>query len=281
MSRRITTLVGLVVAAIGGTIGIHYRRDMAVAYGRIASGSRLIETRCGPIEYAEAGKGRPVLIVHGAGGGFDQGIAFGADLARRGLRTIAMSRFGYLRTPMPADASAAAQATAHVCLLDALGIESAAVIGASAGAPSAMQMAVRYPDRVGALVLAVPATYVPRPGNLPPLTTPRGTEFLFSTALRSDFVFWTARHVMPNTLLRAILATPPADLRTVSHAEHIPNARFVGYATGGHIWAGHQEELLREIVSFLEGHLAPVVSRPAVTATAPRRARRDELITMR
>ena len=101
MSRRITTLVGLVVAAIGGTIGIHYRRDMAVAYGRIASGSRLIETRCGPIEYAEAGKGRPVLIVHGAGGGFDQGIAFGADLARRGLRTIAMSRFGYLRTPMP------------------------------------------------------------------------------------------------------------------------------------------------------------------------------------
>src|SRR5687768_8878805 len=222
-----------------------------------------------------------LFIVHGAGGGFDQGIAFGADLARRGLRTIAMSRFGYLRTPMPADASAAAQATAHVCLLDALGIESAAVIGASAGAPSAMQMAVRYPDRVGALVLAVPATYVPRPGNLPPLTTPRGTEFLFSTALRSDFVFWTARHVMPNTLLRAILATPPADLRTVNHAEHIPNARFVGYATGGHIWAGHQEELLTEIVSFLEGHLAPVVSRPDVTATAPRRARRDELMTMR
>jgi membrane protease YdiL (CAAX protease family) len=41
----------------------------------------------------------------------------------------------YLGTPMPADASAAAQADAHVCLLDALGIAKAAVMGGSAGAP--------------------------------------------------------------------------------------------------------------------------------------------------
>jgi pimeloyl-ACP methyl ester carboxylesterase len=52
-----------------------------------------------------------------------------------------MSRFGYLRTPLPADASAAAQADAHACLLDALGIRRAAIVGASAGAPSAMQFA--------------------------------------------------------------------------------------------------------------------------------------------
>ena len=71
-----------------------------------------------------------------------------------------MSRFGYLRTPMPVDASAAAQADAHVCLLDALGIRRAAVMGGSAGAPSALQMAIRHPDRVSALVLrqaALPA----------------------------------------------------------------------------------------------------------------------------
>jgi pimeloyl-ACP methyl ester carboxylesterase len=58
---------------------------------------------------------------------------------------IAMSRFGHLRTPMPADASALAQAEAHVCLLDALGIPRAAVMGGSAGAPSALQMAIRHP----------------------------------------------------------------------------------------------------------------------------------------
>ena len=54
----------------------------------------------------------------GSGGGHDQGMAFAAKLANNGIRVIAMSRFGYLRTPMPADASATAQADAHVCLLD-------------------------------------------------------------------------------------------------------------------------------------------------------------------
>jgi len=82
----------------------------------------LLETRCGPIEYQEAGQGVPLLVVHGSGGGHDQGMAFARPLARRGIRVIAMSRFGYLRTPMPADASVPAQADAHVCLLDALGM---------------------------------------------------------------------------------------------------------------------------------------------------------------
>jgi hypothetical protein len=59
----------------------------------------------------------PVLVVHGAGGGFDQGLHFGAPLAAKGFQVIAMSRFGYLRTPLPAEASAAAQADGHVCLL--------------------------------------------------------------------------------------------------------------------------------------------------------------------
>ena len=63
----------------------------------------------------------PLLAVHGSGCGHDQGIAFASPLARQGIRVIAMSRFGYLRTPTPADASVAAQADAHVCLLDALG----------------------------------------------------------------------------------------------------------------------------------------------------------------
>ena len=99
----------------------------------------MLTTRCGPIKYQEAGTGVPLLAVHGSGGGHDQGIAFAGTLASQGTRVIAMSRFGYLRKPMPADACAAAQADAHVCLLDALGIPKAAVMGGSAGAPSALR----------------------------------------------------------------------------------------------------------------------------------------------
>ena len=51
------------------------------------------------------------------------------------------------RTAMPVDASPAAQADAHLALMDALGIDRAVVLGVSAGAPSAMQLALRHPDR--------------------------------------------------------------------------------------------------------------------------------------
>ena len=34
-------------------------------------------------------------------------------------------------------------------------------------------------------------------------------------------------------------------------ADHIPGARFVGYETGGHLWVGHQGEVVGEVVGFL------------------------------
>jgi pimeloyl-ACP methyl ester carboxylesterase len=55
----------------------------------------------------------------------------------------------------------------------------------------------------------VPAAYVPRAGGAPSLKTPPGTEFLFDTALRSDFLFWAAIRLAPRTAIGSILATPP------------------------------------------------------------------------
>ena len=179
----------------------------------------MIATRCGPIEYQEAGTGVPLLAVHGSGGGYDQGMAFAGALAQRGIRVIAMSRFGYLRTPMPADASAAAQADAHVCLLDALGITRAAVVGGSAGAPSALQMAIRHPDRVSALVLLVPLAYKPptQADSAPPL--PPWVERTMMRLIGSDFLFWAALHVARDPLIKVVLATPPELLDPASASE--------------------------------------------------------------
>ena len=130
---RRAVLIALALAAVSAALLVKWRfdGDMRRARAHAAQGSLLLATRCGPIEYQEAGAGVPLLAVHGSGGGHDQGMAFAAALASRGIRVIAMSRFGYLRTPMPSDASAAAQADAHVCLLDALGIPKAAVMGGS------------------------------------------------------------------------------------------------------------------------------------------------------
>lgn len=220
-------LTGLLVAGLVALVAVSYQRDLRQARERVATGSQVADTPCGPIEYAVAGEGRPVLVVHGAGGGYDQGLTFAAPLAAGGFRVIAMSRFGYLRTPLPADASAAAQADAHACLLDALNIRRASIIGASAGAPSSMQFALRHPDRTAALVLLVPAAYVPRPGGAPPMKTPPGTQFLFDTALRSDFLFWVAPRVARDTVIRALLATPPALVEAASPEEKARVAQLI------------------------------------------------------
>ena len=196
-----------------------FERDLAAARARAAHGGVLIQTRCGPIEYQEAGAGVPLLAVHGSGGGHDQGMAFAAPLAPHGIRVIAMSRFGYLRTPMPADASAAAQAEAHVCLLDALGIAKAAVMGGSAGAPSALQMALRHPDRVSALVLLVPLAYKPPTQADSALPMPAWVERLMMRMISSDFLFWAGLHVARDSLIKLVLATPPGLLTTASPPE--------------------------------------------------------------
>jgi pimeloyl-ACP methyl ester carboxylesterase len=316
MQTRRLGFAALALAAAATAVGYGlYRRDLAAALAGLAGASELVTTPCGPIEYATSGAGPPVLIVHGAGGGFDQGLAFGGPLVARGYRVIATSRFGYLRTPLPVDASAAAQADAHACLLDALGVERAAVVCISAGAPSALQLALRHPERVGALVLTVPAAFVPRPGGAASVRTPSGTQRLFGTALRWDFAFWSIRHVAPSVMIRALLGTPPElvaraeapermrveaildsifpiserrlgllnDALVTTHleryplesisaptltisvaddlygtydaarymAEQIPHARFVGYTEGGHVFVGHEADVMSIIADFV------------------------------
>jgi pimeloyl-ACP methyl ester carboxylesterase len=209
--RRFARAAVFAIAVLAGTslavVWRHYRADISDARKRV-SASRIANTPCGQIEYSIVGEGPPVLVIHGAGGGFDQGQDLGEPLAHAGFRVIAMSRFGYLRTPVPEDASADAQARAHACLLDTLGIGRVAVMGASAGAPSATQFALRYPERTTRLVLLVPGLYAPRPEGVPSVTPPQGIRFVAASILESDFLMWAAIHAAPETMSQIVLGTP-------------------------------------------------------------------------
>jgi pimeloyl-ACP methyl ester carboxylesterase len=203
-------IIGAVVAALAAAT-YFYQRDIRRARARITTGSQIAQTACGAIEYAEVGDGPPVLVVHGAGGGFDQGLDFAGPLAERGFRVIAMSRFGYLRTPLPADATPAAQADAHACLLDALHVPRAAVAGISAGGPSTLQFAIRHPERTTALVLVVPGAYRPASADAPRIAPASGAAaFLRDTTLRLDFLFWAWIRLAPESVTRVLLGTDPA-----------------------------------------------------------------------
>jgi len=218
--RRNVLIIVCVVAGLATLSYAWFRRDVAGAWERVATGSRVVTTPCGPIEYAERGQGPAVLVIHGAGGGFDQGMDLVGDgVEQAGFRVIAPSRFGYLRTPLPADASVIAQARAHACLLDALGLQRAAVIGVSAGGPSALQFALLFPQRTQALVLLVPAVFSLDPSHQPTARATPLSMFLFDTALRSDFLFWAGTRVAPGLFTRGVLGTPPAVVQRASAGE--------------------------------------------------------------
>jgi 2-hydroxy-6-oxonona-2,4-dienedioate hydrolase len=215
---RLTAAV-LVLGAAAWWVHARFERDLTQAAAQAALGSTVVATRCGPIEVQEAGEGIPLLMIHGSGGGHDQGMAWAQPLTQQGVRVIAMSRFGYLRTPRPADASPEAQADAHVCLLDELGIDKAAVMGVSAGGPSALQTAIRHPERVSALVLVVPIAY--KPGTVadsaPPV--PDNKDALLLRLLGSDFLFWAGLHVARDQVFAHVLATPPELIAAASAQE--------------------------------------------------------------
>jgi pimeloyl-ACP methyl ester carboxylesterase len=178
-----------------------FRRDIHAARERLqGKGSQVIETACGPIEYATYGEGTPVLVVHGIFGGFDQGLVIARGNVGEQLHSMVPSRFGYLGTPLPNDASPAGQADAYACLLDALGIEQAAIMGTSAGATSALQFALRHPDRCSALVLfsanlpgEVEAGLLPKP--------------VANMMLKSDLVFWLLTTYFGNSM-RSTMGVP-------------------------------------------------------------------------
>jgi 2-hydroxy-6-oxonona-2,4-dienedioate hydrolase len=215
---RAGIILGAVTAALGFVVYSVYNRDMIAARKRLKRG-KVIDTRHCPIQYADVGHGTPVLVIHGAGGGFDQGLftaigALGDDMANH-YRIIAPSRFGYLGTPMPSDggdAAPAAQADAHAALLDALGIpDKVVVIGTSAGALSSMQFAIKYPDRVSALVLQVPDSWKPPitdNGSAETEEQLMANDFIMNTVLKSDFIMWTFTKVAKDQMLSFLGATP-------------------------------------------------------------------------
>lgn len=221
MRRRLlaATAIGVVLGGAAGGVGASqaYRAAMDRSRERIRHGSRIVETRAGPIEVAVTAGSRPVMMIHGTGGGFDQGLQFAERLTAAGWQVIAPSRFGHLRTPFPTDASSEAQADALASLLDALGIDRLPVLGGSAGALPAIALALRHPQRCSALVPIVPATHVPgRPAT--PAAMP-WTVPITEAALRSDLLFWSALRLAPRAMIGALLATDPALLDTASPEE--------------------------------------------------------------
>lgn len=114
----------------------------------------MIETRSGNVECAVLGNGPPILLLHGAMGGYDQSFLLGrAALGGSGFKFIAASRPGYLGTPLASGKTPEQQADLCAAVLDALHVAKAPVIAISGGGQCALQFAIRHASRCRALIM--------------------------------------------------------------------------------------------------------------------------------
>ncbi len=175
-----------------------YKQFISVARERLASAPRhTIEIPpFGNVGYADDGSGIAALVSHPLFGGFDLGVSIGRKWLGPEFRIVAPSRFGYPGSTLPRPATPADQADVFVALLDALGLERVVVLGYSAGGPPVIQLALRHPDRVSALVLV--ASALPgKTGSLPP-------EPIANLVFGSDLICWLLGRTGP-TLTGRIL----------------------------------------------------------------------------
>src|SRR5512146_2929552 len=111
-----------------------------------------INARGSDFYYEEQGKGPPVLLIPPAGSTASTWGDLVGDLSRAG-RVIAYDRRGYSRSGGETVRSASEHALDAAAVLDALEARPAVVVGTSAGATIALDLAVRRPDLVRAVVV--------------------------------------------------------------------------------------------------------------------------------
>nr|WP_269438259.1 alpha/beta hydrolase [Phosphitispora fastidiosa] len=227
---------------------------MQVSYDRVQGKSSIIATSYGNLEYTEGGVGPDVLVIHGGGGGYDQGELLARTVLGEKFRCITPSRFGYLGSSLPEGATYDDQAHAYAKLLDHLKVERAAVIGFSAGGPSALLFALLHPDRVSSLTLiSAGATNVSEQAGKQGIKQGK----MLSNLMQRDFPYWVSVNLFKKQIMqlmganKEVIATlsqeqikvmdqvidymNPAALRksgaAFDHYAALPNERIAGIRT--------------------------------------------------
>ncbi len=148
--------------------GLRVRRNLHLGVGFLAATSGIVDqgrleftsldTPAGRLSTVAAGRGAPVICLHGLGAtkaSFLPTIAALAD----GWKVVAVDLpgFGESDKPLGAAYDAPYFAGAVTALLDELGLERAHLIGNSMGGRVAIEVGLRWPERVERMALLSPA----------------------------------------------------------------------------------------------------------------------------
>jgi pimeloyl-ACP methyl ester carboxylesterase len=227
LSMKILLIIVAILIVIAGVLVIvtypRYSREMRAAREHLQAESEILNTDKGDIEYAVKGEGTPVLMLHGAGGGYDQGLWAGKLYLGGGYKFISVSRYGYLRSSIPKDPSIKSQSALYNALLDRLNIKKVIVVGISAGGPSATQFANDYPEKTSALMLLSAVSQAGAPGDKPAFYVK-----IIHLIQQSDYAYWAFTKFMQPTIL-SLMGVLPDVYQKFTPPQKKNGSRNVGY----------------------------------------------------
>ena len=207
LENLIFVISGIIVLIIVVIIFLKYRKTLAKNQDYLNSiPSQVFKSKFGEIEYYLKGKGSTILVSHGITGGVDQGIGLSKDYIGENYRLLFVSRFGYLKSSIPSNASSQLQGEVYKELLDFLGIERVFIFGNSAGGTSAIQFAINHPKSCKGLILVSTNAPLDSPSGHPP-------KFLF----KSNFLYWIMMKLLGKSMLGMFV--PKKILKNLSKSE--------------------------------------------------------------
>jgi 2-hydroxy-6-oxonona-2,4-dienedioate hydrolase len=219
--RGASVLLSAALLVVAGT----YLLDTRAAYNRVYDKSKTISSPFGDIEYTEGGKGRPVLVIHGGGGGFDQGELLVEAVLGDDFHWISPSRFGYLGSGLPEGATWDEQAHAFAHLLDHLGIERTAVVALSQGGPAALLLATLHPERVSSLT-CLSCGVVASTSDDQTEANKKGD--LLRTVFARDYRYWSVSKFFRKPLM-GVLGSSDAVVAGLTPEERLLVERLIDY----------------------------------------------------
>jgi pimeloyl-ACP methyl ester carboxylesterase len=164
--RIASDLRGGMDAYRAGRLSVRHNLHLGVGFLAATSGAigpgrlrfQRVRTVSGDLSVITAGTGEAILLLHGLGATKGSFLPTIAALAGS-FRTIALDLpgFGDSFKPLAAPYHAPFFARAVVEGMDALGLERAHLVGNSMGGRVALEVGLRYPERVGRLVLLAPS----------------------------------------------------------------------------------------------------------------------------
>jgi pimeloyl-ACP methyl ester carboxylesterase len=217
MLRKTLLSFGAVVLVAALAIAISYQSWRSQHYDALVLGGEFTETEVGTIQYSLKGTEGPYLLfLHGTPGGYDQGLP-----EDREFISISPSRPGYIGTPLEVGRTPAEQAQSYAALLDKLNIESAIVVGASGGGPSAISFAAMFPERTIALIAIEAVSKVEEIQELPAF-------------LSSDFLVWLAFSIIDSlpdeTVMEMMIPDPANRQMALDDPEKIATIRALSWS---------------------------------------------------